>query len=207
MDSREAILSNIRDRTLPLDKGNPPVIPMEVPMPEYAIEFDKDKPSQFIHMLNQVHGSCDRLDEIFDLPQAVKKYLLSLNEQLSVLMSLDETISSLDWNEFQTAQRPAEKFDRISITLANAGIVETGTIVMLSSPRSPITHNFLPEINVVVLFESTLVSTIEEIWPMIENQPRAINFITGPSKTADIEQTIVYGAHGPRKFHVMMIAD
>jgi L-lactate dehydrogenase complex protein LldG len=76
---------------------------------------------------------------------------------------------------------------------------------MVSSPDSPVTLNFLPEVNIVVLLVKRLVSTIEQFWPMIGEHPRAINFITGPSKTADIEQTIVYGAHGPKRFHVILV--
>ena len=91
--------------------------------------------------------------------------------------------------------------------MAFAGIAETGTLVMVSSKQSPVNHHFLPEFNIAILRQSKLVDTMESLWPLIGEHPRTINLITGPSKTADIEQTIVYGAHGPRTLHIILVRD
>src|SRR3546814_17374947 len=88
---------------------------------------------------------------------------------------------------------------------AFAGIAETGTVMMASGPDAPITLNFLPENHVVVLRASQVAGTYEEAWQRLREargrgvMPRAVNLITGPSRTGDIEQTILLGAHGPRR--------
>jgi L-lactate utilization protein LutC len=55
------------------------------------------------------------------------------------------------------------------------------------------------------------VAHIEDVWARMRSDkrvmPRTVNFITGPSKTADVEQTIQEGAHGPRRLHVILVAD
>ena len=158
-------------------------------------------------MLQQVHGSCERVRHLSDVPTAVASFLDSENRGNIVTISPNSIFKALDWGKFETSFRAAKKEDTVSITLAYAGIAETGTVAMVSSPESPTTLNFLPEVSIVILPQSSLLNSMEDLWqrPGLDNQPRALNFITGPSKTADIEQTIVYGAHGPRKFHVILV--
>ncbi len=97
------------------------------------------------------------------------------------------------------------------MTAAFAGIAETGTLVLLSDAQSPTTLNFLPDVHVVVLRREQIVRRIEDVWQRLRDEvagmPRTVNFITGPSRTADIEQTIQLGAHGPRSLHVILIED
>src|SRR5690606_29717660 len=99
-----------------------------------------------------------------------------------------------------------------SLTGSLAGIAETGTLMLASGEQGPTTLNFLPETHLVVLRESDLVGPIEEAWKRLreradEGLPRTVNFITGPSRTGDIEQKIQLGAHGPRRLHVLLLAD
>jgi L-lactate dehydrogenase complex protein LldG len=84
--------------------------------------------------------------------------------------------------------------------------------VLLSSPRSPTTLNFLPEDHLIVLARSSIVAHLEDVWARLRAQddpsvPRTVNFITGPSKTGDVEQIIHEGAHGPRRLHVILRDD
>jgi len=97
--------------------------------------------------------------------------------------------------------------DKASLTRAFAGIAETGTIIQLSGPESPTTLNFLPEVHLVVLEVSNLHASYEEAWSRLREQamPRTVNMISGPSRTADIEQTIVRPAHGPKNMHVLIV--
>src|SRR3546814_19426494 len=94
---------------------------------------------------------------------------------------------------------------------AFAGIAETGTVMMASGPDAPITLNFLPENHVVVLRASQVTGTYEEAWQRLREarwrgvMPRAVNLITGPSRTGDIEQTLLLGTHGPRRLHVLLV--
>lgn len=98
--------------------------------------------------------------------------------------------------------------DRVSITPCFAAVAETGSVVLLSGPDSPTSLNFLPEFHIVLVDADQLVRHVEDVWPRLRAagvDPRVVNFITGPSKTADVEQTIQYGAHGPRSLDVIFI--
>lgn len=216
MSARENILSKIRDATGSLgsdsldsdslDFGPAPDFSIQLPQPSYGSnKIEASEIEQFSAMLAQVHGSWEILTHLGDVPDAVSSYLIKAGAQLRAVIATDEKLTKLDWGGLEVESRSAQKSDYTSITMAFAGIAETGSIAMVSSPESPITLNFLSEINIVVLLKARLVATMEQLWSKIKAQPRAINFITGPSKTADIEQTIVYGAHGPRQFHVIIV--
>jgi L-lactate utilization protein LutC len=83
-------------------------------------------------------------------------------------------------------------------------------LVLLSGSFWPTTFDFLPDDHVVVLERERILTHIEDVWALLrargEGVPRTINFITGPSRTADVEQTIQLGAHGPRRLHVILVA-
>ena len=81
---------------------------------------------------------------------------------------------------------------------------------MKSGPEHPTTLNFLPDTHVVVLLASQIVGSYEDAWDRlrdVDSMPRTVNFITGPSRTGDIEQTIFLGAHGPRRMHIVLVED
>jgi L-lactate dehydrogenase complex protein LldG len=96
------------------------------------------------------------------------------------------------------------------VTAAFAAIAETGTLMALSGPDSPTTLNFLPDNHVVILRASQVMGAYEDGWDKLRRTgalPRVVNFITGPSRTGDIEQKILLGAHGPRRLHIILIED
>lgn len=205
MNARKAILSKIRDKTEASNAQSPPEFAIELPQPDYGFDIEEDKTGLFVKMLERVHGSWEMLAKPEGIPNSVANYLTKAGAPLQAAIAPDRTLTELDWADMLVQPRAAEETDGASVTMAFAGIAETATIAMVSCASSPTTLNFLPEINIVVLEESRLVATMEQFWPMITTPPRAINFITGPSKTADIEQTIVYGAHGPKRFHVLIL--
>ena len=92
-------------------------------------------------------------------------------------------------------------------------MVETGAIVTWTGKSNPAANNLLPEHHIVLVDTADLVSSMEHAWGRINleleknGRPRGINFIAGPSSTADIEGQLVYGAHGPRKWHVILMGD
>ncbi len=213
MNARATILAKIRAKIASSEAGYdgltpdcPPDFFIQLPQPDYGFDIEANKTDRFIDMLEQVHGSTERLTRLDGVPNAVSRYLTKSDAELHAVITADKVLTRLDWLDMMIEPKAATTSTRTSITLAFAGIAETGTIVMLSSPESSVTLNFLPDINIVVLLESRLLATMDQLWQKIETQPRAINFITGPSKTGDIEQTIVYGAHGPRQFHVIVVA-
>ena len=120
---------------------------------------------------------------------------------------LPELAWPADW---ELARRPAAGDDHVSVTGAFAAIAETGSLVMLSGPGHPTSLNFLPDDHIVVLRASQVVAHMEDVWALLRardgGMPRTVNIITGPSRTADVEQTIQLGAHGPRRLHVVLVA-
>ena len=105
--------------------------------------------------------------------------------------------------------RTAAKTDKVVLVEAFAAIAETGSIVMCSSKETPVSLNFLPDHFLCVVRSNIIVKVMEDIWEIIrdldKSMPRAINIITGPSRTADVEQIIQMGAHGPRRVHLLLL--
>ena len=108
----------------------------------------------------------------------------------------------------------AEDADAVSLTAAFAGIAETGTCMLLSGPESPTGLTLLPETHIVVLRVGQVVGPYEEAWARLRRRnagdgawsmPRTVSLITGPSRSADIEQTMQIGAHGPRRLHIVLV--
>ncbi len=119
------------------------------------------------------------------------------------------SLAGLPWHEagLQVMPRPATNQDMVGVTGAFCAIAETGTLMMLSGAATPATTSLLPETHVAVLDPARIVATMEDAWDLLRNEyqqpPRAVNFISGPSRTADIEQTVTLGAHGP--YRVLLI--
>ena len=119
------------------------------------------------------------------------------------------SLSDLPWNAagLEMQSRPAKDQDLVGVTGAFCAIAETGTLMLLSGPQTPATTSLLPETHVAVLDPRRIVATMEDAWDLMRKEykqpPRAVNFISGPSRTADIEQTVTLGAHGP--YRVLLI--
>ena len=83
--------------------------------------------------------------------------------------------------------------------------------MLLSGPDNPTTLNFLPDTHIVVVDADDIAGDYETVWQRIRalygtgKLPRTVNMITGPSRSADIEQTLILGAHGPRALHILVV--
>ena len=99
--------------------------------------------------------------------------------------------------------------DAVGVTLAVAGVAETGTLVLASAPDRPTLLAYLPETSVVILAADWVEASYEEAWESIRAMPggvpRSVNFVTGPSRTADIAQKLELGAHGPRRLLILLV--
>jgi L-lactate dehydrogenase complex protein LldG len=124
----------------------------------------------------------------------------------------DPVLAKLPWHRgtLEVVTGRAVDADRASITRAFAGVAESGTIIQISGQDNPTTLNFLPEVHIVVLEATNIFASYEEAWTKLREvmgegvMPRTVNMISGPSRTGDIEQTIVRPAHGPKNMHVII---
>jgi L-lactate dehydrogenase complex protein LldG len=120
--------------------------------------------------------------------------------------------ADLDWAGagLSVEARPTVGDDRLGITGVYCAIAETGTLVVVSGAQTPTATTLLPETHVAVVPSGRIVDTMEDAFALIRAErgevPRAINLISGPSRTGDIEQTIVLGAHGPFRVHILVVA-
>ena len=140
----------------------------------------------------------------------IERYLVDSDAGRQLLVSGDDLIQQIEWPaSIELQQRNATGEDRVSVTSALCGIAETGTLMLVSGEQNPTSLNFLPDYHIVVLRSDQLVPRMEDAWDKLRasfaQMPRTVNFISGPSKTADVEQTVEYGAHGPRGLHVVMV--
>ena len=104
----------------------------------------------------------------------------------------------------------AELFETIdaSFTVADAGIAATGTLVFASSPRAPRTASLVPPLHVALVHAETIYPDMHaaasgERWAAA--MPANLIMVSGPSKTSDIQQTLAYGAHGPKEMVVVIV--
>jgi L-lactate dehydrogenase complex protein LldG len=105
--------------------------------------------------------------------------------------------------------RPATGSDLVGITECFCALAETGTLMLCSGPDTPAATSLLPETHVAIVPAERILVGMEEAWNLARAElgeiPRAVNFISGPSRTGDIEQTIVLGAHGPYRVHIVIV--
>ncbi len=146
----------------------------------------------------------------------VRSVLREHGPRLRLVTGADPVFAELPWSVAPDIERrlfaPGGS-DVPSLVHAYAAAAETGTLFVLSGPDNPTTLNFLPDFSIVLLRTSDVHSSYEDAFDRLRSlcsedwPPRAINLIGGPSRTADIEQTIVFGAHGPRALHVVLWSD
>ncbi|MEH6576586.1 MAG: lactate utilization protein [Amphritea sp.] len=168
----------------------------------------------FKAMATEAVAELIELESIKGVPQACTDWLKAHNVDQLISASNSE-INDLDWSvlgDIKRTERVAQAGDIASLTSSFAGIAETGTLMLHSQPESPTTLNFLPDNHLVILKRSTIVGVYEEAWKKLRNHfdgkmPRTVNMITGPSRSADIEQKLQMGAHGPKTLVIFLIKD
>jgi len=165
----------------------------------------------FARMAGAAACEVTRVAAADEVPAAVAAFLRKHNLPLDLAQAPAETLDALPWEREPMLQRrrgAAAPGDLVTVTPAFAGIAETGTLMLTSGAATPTTLNLLPDNHVVVLDASQVVGVYEEAWARLRAtgpMPRTVNFVTGPSRTGDIEQTIYMGAHGPRRLHIVLI--
>jgi L-lactate dehydrogenase complex protein LldG len=210
MSAREKILSKIRDaqtrsrsgmqiETIASHLANHPRGPLPPSMDNLVACFKE----RAIKLSSDMLETNDKME----VPALLASYLRE--RKLPMRVVCWPSLAGLPWSAagLDMYPRPAKNNDLVGVTCAFCAIAETGTLMMLSGPDTPATTSLLPETHVAVVDPSRIVATMEDAWDLMRKEyklpPRAVNFISGPSRTADIEQTVTLGAHGP--YRVLLI--
>ncbi|MCX7147224.1 MAG: lactate utilization protein C [Sulfuritalea sp.] len=178
--------------------------------PKPAINADPKALLERFRLKSEVQSSTvDIVARDADVPAAIARYLASMNLPKSAVAW--PSLGALDWAAAGLAVegRGARDADLVRITGCFCAVAETGTLMVSSSPDTPATVSLLPETHIAIVQASRIVPYMEDAWDLAREElgtlPRAVNFISGPSRTGDIEQTIVLGAHGPYRVHLVIV--
>ena len=168
----------------------------------------------FVRNVEKEFGSVTRVPDADAVPGVVTDYLAAQNLPMAAVIAPHPELRDIPWSArplLALREGRAQASDLVSIQHAFAAIAETGTLMLPSAPERPTTLNLLADTEIVVLRASRLVGAYEEAWDLLRAElggmPRNVMLVTGPSRSADIEQTLELGAHGPRRLHVVLIED
>jgi|UniRef100_A0A8J4HBM6 L-lactate dehydrogenase complex protein LldG len=174
----------------------------------------------FIANVEKEFGSVARLADLAAVPGAVADYLAQHNLPPAIVMAPHPELRAIPWSDrplLRLHEGRAEGSDQVSLQHGFAAIAETGTLMLPAGPERPTTINLLADTALVFLRASRVVGAYEEAWDLLRAEhhdaltggfmPRNVMLVTGPSRTADIEQTLELGAHGPRRLHILLLDD
>jgi L-lactate dehydrogenase complex protein LldG len=170
-----------------------------------------DRVARFAEEAQKLATTVDSVATLADAPLAAHRYLSAHGLPLRAVAW--QTLSGLDWAAAGLAvecRKPGDA-DAVGITGCFCATAETGTLVLLSGPQTWASAALLPETHLAIVPASRIVGGHEDAFDLIRAErgelPRAVNFVSGPSRTGDIEQTIVLGAHGPYRVHAIVVCD
>lgn len=168
----------------------------------------------FIEMARAADATTARVRHKDEVLPAVIAFLRSRKLPGDVVHGSDAYIESLDWHRHKDINphpgAPAPE-DQVSLAKAFGGVAETGTLIMVSGPENPTTLNFLPFTEIVIVEAKDIAGNYESVWERLRaergagNMPRSVVWVTGPSRSADIGQKLLLGAHGPGNLHIIIV--
>jgi L-lactate dehydrogenase complex protein LldG len=151
--------------------------------------------------------------EAADVPAEVASFLSENNLPACLRMGEDARLGAMPWGAtaLEISRGPSDGNDQNAVSVAFAAVAESGTLALVSGPDNPTTLAFLPDNHIVVVFADDLVGDYESVFVKLRAlygvgaAPRTVNFKTGPARSADIEETLLLGAHGPRRLHIVVV--
>ncbi|MFO1115011.1 MAG: lactate utilization protein [Beijerinckiaceae bacterium] len=221
MSAREEILSNIR-RSLRVNGAEGPRrsavdsrlsgAPRGV-VPARGQLDRRGRIELFKQMANAAFASVAIVNDAAEVPGEAARWLRDNNLPATLRKGEDLRLAAMPWQEtaLDMSAGRSDGHDLNAVSHAFAGVAESGTLVMTSGPDNPSTLNFLPDNHIVVVSADDLEGDYESVFDRVRARfgkglmPRTVNFITGPSRSADIAQTMLLGAHGPRKLHIVIV--
>jgi L-lactate dehydrogenase complex protein LldG len=170
---------------------------------------EDDLVARFRNRAEAMQSTTELVERLAEVPAAAARYLAT--NGLPKTGCVWPALGGLDWSGAGLAleARGAEDHDLVGVTGVFAALAETGTLMVVSGPGTPAAVSLLPETHIAVVPVARIVKHMEDGWALARAElgqlPRLVNFISGPSRTGDIDQTIVLGAHGPYRVHMILV--
>ncbi len=219
-DGRDQVLAAIR---LSLGRSGsqsatPPALAGSGPRPA----FEGNLVERFVAKMIEKSATVERLASLDEVGPAVQRFMQAAGAPprlrvAGALMGAAQGAtavaqSGITWPPgIEVLAGAARREDMTSLTPCFAAVAESGGIATLSGPDTPSTLNFVPDNHIVLVRTEQVLPHFEDLWARWRASglamPRSFNIISGPSRTADIEQTIQLGAHGPRRLHILLLSN
>lgn len=177
------------------------------PVPVAAQTIGPARIAQFIAKATAVDATVSRIGSLDDLPKALAEELRSRNLPAAIRTGHDP-IFERDWGTIEHTTGIGRLDEPATLSRAHLGMAETGTLLLASGADNPVTLTFLGETHFVVIAAEDIKAGFEDMWAEWRKRgldPRTVNLVTGPSRSADIGQTLQLGAHGPVAVHVFVV--
>ena len=222
--NREVILQRLKTK---LNRENNPTTEARLHLqtspaniiPARGADNLKNKVQNFIKEAQKVDATATQIKSINELPKTIIDYLASQNLPMEIRIAASLVdVSWLNQPLLTVEAGRAEESDLVGVSCAFAGVAETGTLIYLSGKENPSTLHLLPPTHIAVLKAKDIEGNYESVLARVRHVsqdglksafslPRAVSWVTGPSRSGDIEQTLLLGVHGPKRLHIVVIGD
>ncbi len=209
--SRDAILHKVRT-ALGRTPGQAPT-PAPPPMLQTRTLTAEERVSSFIQRFEALAGKALRVRD----PQSAARWLrgflngrsaIAANSPFLVRAGVTGLAGVESGFKDPDSIRSAASQANVGVTCVDYALADTGTIVMLSSPLQARLISLLPPVHVAIFPQSSILTGLDELLTLLPNPAEITSsmvLITGPSRTADIEQILVRGVHGPGEIHAVIV--
>ncbi len=182
-------------------------------IPAAGLLEGKKRIDRFRQEAEKAGCSIVRVKSPHNVPKAVSTYLRDKNLPHAIRMGSDKRLRKMPWDGQKTLEvsvGPSMGEDLAGLSHAATAVAETGSVILTSGKDNPTTLNLLPEHHIIVVSRKDIADNLEAALSEIRkigkgSMPRCVNIVTGPSRSADVEQTLVLGAHGPKAAHIILV--
>lgn len=214
MSARDAILARVRKATGAAEgraaavQGRLSGQRQVAPVPAQGQTMGAARLAQFVAKAKAADATVSTVARVEDLPAALAAELRARNLPAAIRTGADPLFRSLNWGTLERSEGPGRIEEPATLSRAEFALAETGTLVLASGPDNPVTLTFLGETHFAVIRAADVMGGFEDMWAAFRARgldPRTVNMVTGPSRSADIGQTLQLGAHGPVALHVFLV--